>query len=379
MTSFIVTKDQAPFHFKVVDGLGSENVDVKAYLQHLVTDCRSPYTLRSYAYGLAHFHTWLGKNELASVTPEKITAYISDWCRQEKPPAPSTSNHRLSILSGYFEFFLTTRSNSSEWRNRVNPVPSVKRAMRQSPLRKWHRYPRADLRRRIPRRVHRYITEQETVKLSAFTRNCRDRALLSLLEWSGQRIGDWSGIHGRHGILGLKLGDIDQKNRTISVYLKGARDLHTVPVGEAFWPLYRKYLQLERKVQNHDAVWVSLRSGKGKALSYATFETAFRALCRRAGIKGVSAHSFRHTFAQNLLETTDNLALVQAFLAHSSPETTASTYVQVSMQRMVSAIQQFEIRKNTQLLTEGGGEYLFDYDPTSVGVLEDLFQGVTDE
>ena len=63
----------------------------------------------------------------------------------------------------------------------------------------------------------------------------------------------------------------------------------------------------------------------------------------RAGVNGVSAHSFRHSFAQNLLDITDNLALVQAFLAHSSPETTAATYLDVPFERLITAIRQLEV------------------------------------
>jgi hypothetical protein len=59
---------------------------------------------------------------------------------------------------------------------------------------------------------------------------CLVLSCLTLLFWTGQRIGDWNRDGGRHGILGITLADIDQGRRTITVLLKGARDAHRVPV-----------------------------------------------------------------------------------------------------------------------------------------------------
>lgn len=375
MAPLQVKNDTAPFHFKVLNVGGNAHADITPYLQHLALSGRSPYTLRSYAFGLAHFHGWLAGRDLASVVPGDIADYLNHWRQTSKLPAPATCNHRLTVISGYFNYLIRTRSANFVWVQKKNPVPTIERNLRQFPMRARHRYARAELRSRVPRPVHHFITPDEVLRLSSAARNWRDRALLALLEWSGQRIGDWSEVHGRHGILGLALQDIDQTSRTITVFLKGARASHTVPVGEAFWPLYREYLRVERRTRPHNAAWISLRSGRGGILSYATFETAFRGLCRRSEINGISAHSFRHTFAQNLLDTTDNLALVQAFLAHSSPETTATTYLQVPLERLVRAVRQLENRAALSYGPQIEREYAFDYDPASVSELELLFGG----
>jgi site-specific recombinase XerD len=375
MAVLSVLRGTAPFHFRVVDANGNDQPDITSYLRHLALNGCSPYTLRSYAFGLTHFHIWLGRRELASLSPIDIADYISHWRSSPKPPAPATSNHRLTVISGYFGFLNQSRSTHPDWMHKKNPVPAIDRTARQIPLRARHRYARADLRRRVPQPAPRHLNPDEILRLSGAAQSWRDRALLALLEWSGQRIGDWNEVHGRHGILGLALSDIDQTNRTITVFLKGARASHTVPVGEAFWPPYREYLRLERGKRSHDAAWISLRSGKGQILRYATFETAFRDLCRRAGINGVSAHSFRHSFAQNLLDTTDNLALVQAFLAHSSPETTAATYLDVPFERLITAIRQLEDRAALSAVAQTEPGYAFDYDPASVAELERLFKG----
>jgi hypothetical protein len=64
------------------------------------------------------------------------------------------------------------------------------------------------------------------------------KAILTLLCRTGQRIGDWSDVNGRHGILGMTLSDVDEQEQTITVRLKGAREDHRVPVTADFWPLF---------------------------------------------------------------------------------------------------------------------------------------------
>ena len=67
-------------------------------------------------------------------------------------------------------------------------------------------------------------------------------------------------LAGRHGVLGMTLDDIDYKQRTVTVRLKGARDEHRVPVTDDFWPLLNKYLGTERRPSpDLNALWIAAR------------------------------------------------------------------------------------------------------------------------
>ena len=105
---------------------------------------------------------------------------------------------------------------------------------------------RGEYRQRVPRRLPRRVEPEVAVRLIDAACSERDRALLTLLWRSGQRIGDWSAMHGEHGILGMRLGDLDRRSGTIVVRLKGARDEHRVPVSDDFWPVFARYLGQER-------------------------------------------------------------------------------------------------------------------------------------
>ncbi|MGB8874977.1 MAG: hypothetical protein WCD11_01605, partial [Solirubrobacteraceae bacterium] len=104
-------------------------------------------------------------------------------------------------------------------------------------------------------------------ELFAAARSWRDKALVLALWRTGQRIGDWSDVHGRHGVLGTSLADLDRRSGTITVRLKGARDEHCVPIVEEFWPVFARYLREERGLgAPGDAAWLARG---GRPLSYA--------------------------------------------------------------------------------------------------------------
>jgi integrase/recombinase XerD len=151
---------------------------------------------------------------------------------------------------------------------------------------------RREFRRCVPRRLPARLDPRLIESLIAAAVSWRDKAILTLLCRTGQRIGDWSDVNGRHGILGMTLSDVDEREQTITVRLKGARQDHRVPVTDDFWPLFRRYLKTERRtLARTSAAWVAQRRGHGMPLSYGAFESALRLLGRKVGAT-VRAHQF---------------------------------------------------------------------------------------
>jgi site-specific recombinase XerD len=236
MPEFSVVREPGLIPFGVVDAEGNKLADITAYLRWLVLNGRSPYTVRSYAFGLVHFHSWvLARGGLSEhITPSDIAEYIAAYRSEGPSPGPATTNHRLTVLSGFYRFLIDTHIDNPAWAGKRNPVPIALQSERTKQMHVRQRRARADLRRRVPQPVHRQLDASEIASLFNSARSLRDQALLKLLEWSGQRIGDWSDVNGRHGILGLELGDIDPFRRMITVQLKGSRRSHIIPVGEPF-------------------------------------------------------------------------------------------------------------------------------------------------
>src|SRR5271156_3836688 len=354
-------------------------------------DC-SVYTQRAYALGLAHFFSWLhvSGGDPDQVTRQIVGGYITEFARGAKqgavaahgamPRQPRTINHRLSVLASYFEYCIRrdTEDGRGPWKGRINPASGNPLAEEQRhgmigrdlPARQRQR---DGFRRRIPRTLPKVLEPTAIQKLIDIAVSYRDKAILMLLSRTGQRIGDWSAVAGRHGILGMELKDVDRKRRFISVRLKGARDQHRVPVTDDFWPIYEENLRTERRAApDVHAVWIASRKGQGKPLRYASFESALRYIGRKAGIS-VHPHLFRHTLAQGVLETTGNLKVAQEILGHSHLSTTADLYLRVDQHAMVRALAaakpSTERTAKQRSWPSAKAQYAFDYDDETISEL----------
>ena len=214
-------------------------------------------------------------------------------------------------------------------------------------------------------------------ELFAAARSWRDKALVLALWRTGQRIGDWSELHGQHGILGMRLGDLDRRSGTIVVRLKGARDEHRVPVSEDFWPVFARYLSEERGFgEPGDPAWVMFRRGRGRPLTYPAFECSLRYLAGKVGVR-VTAHMFRHALAQAVVDVA-GLKVAQEMLGHAHISTTAQTYSRVDEPAMLAAVERvrdlFDLQASTATADsgrdDGSGGYVFAYDAATVAELD---------
>jgi integrase/recombinase XerD len=354
--------------FVVVDAEGRAVPEVMEFCRWLVAADRSAVHAARLCAGPGALLHWLAETDrsLVEVARPVIAEYVADFraggkagatrvdesrigsvdTRTRKPAPglerqPATVNHRLSVLASFFSFLIDRDTDRARgpWAGRANPVAAA-----VDPMRGSHGIPgrdaprlraRGELRMREPRRLPRRLEAGLGEELFAAARSWRDKALMLALWRTGQRIGDWSEVHGRHGVLGMSLADLDRRSGTITVRLKGARDEHRVPIVEEFWPVFARYLREERGFgEPGDPAWLARG---GRPLSYATFESQLRALGRRVGAR-VNAHMFRHTLAQAVVETS-GLKAAQEILGHQHISTTADVYTRVDQAGMVRALE----------------------------------------
>jgi site-specific recombinase XerD len=354
------------------------------------------YTQRAYALGLAHFFSWIDANgvEPERATRQVIGRYIAVFGESEpggavatraapKARSARTVNHRLSLLASFFDFHIRrdTEDGGGPWCGRTNPASGklLDRELRHGMMGRdlpQRTRQRDGFRRRVPYEVPKRLEPEDVQKLIDAALSFRDKALLTLLCRTGQRIGDWSASAGRHGILGMSLSDIDRKRSLIVVRLKGARDEHRVPVTDDFWPVYECYLQEERRTtKDSEALWVALRKGRGKPLTYAAFESSLRYIGGKAGVP-VHPHLFRHTLAQGILDLTGNLKVAQEILGHAHISTTADIYTRVDPVSLVAALaavkSSFNATPSPSLpVPIEERRYVFAYDADTIAELED--------
>jgi integrase/recombinase XerD len=143
----------------------------------------------------------------------------------------------------------------------------------------------------------------------------RDLAIIEVLFSCGLRISE---------LINLKLSELYLEEGYIRVHGKGRKE-RLVPIGENAIQKLRDWFVVRQgidvKAGEDDYVFLSLR--RGKHLSRISLFVYIKAYAEQAGIrKNISPHTFRHSFATQLLEGGANLRAIQAMLGHEDIGTT---------------------------------------------------------
>jgi site-specific recombinase XerD len=138
------------------------------------------------------------------------------------------------------------------------------------------------------------------------------RVCLSTIYACGLRLQE--GLH-------LQISHIDGARQMVHVcHGKGGKDRY-VPLPQPVLEMLRQYWGTHR-----DPVWVfpsTHQTVKGP-MDASGLQRAFKAAMRESGVhKPATVHTLRHSYATHLLEAGLNLRLIQAYLGHASPTTTA--------------------------------------------------------
>jgi len=125
----------------------------------------------------------------------------------------------------------------------------------------------------------------------------------------------------------LQIRDIDSDRMVVHVRQgKGGQDRY-VPLPQGLLEMLRRYWFTHRHTR-----WLfpaPTRAGVPPAtatqpMSPSGVQRAFRAALQESGIqKAASVHTLRHSYATHLLEAGVNLRIIQAYLGHRSPQSTA--------------------------------------------------------
>lgn len=143
----------------------------------------------------------------------------------------------------------------------------------------------------------------------------RDLAIVEVLFSCGLRISE---------LCSLKLSELYLEEGYIRVHGKGRKE-RLVPIGYSAIDRLRQWFVVRQgckvKPGEEDFVFVSLR--RGKRLSRISLFVYIKEYAAKAGIrKNISPHTFRHSFATQLLEGGANLRAIQAMLGHEDIGTT---------------------------------------------------------
>jgi integrase/recombinase XerD len=160
----------------------------------------------------------------------------------------------------------------------------------------------------------------------------RDRAMLELLYATGLRVSE---------LTGLTLPQLRLEVGFLIAFGKGSKE-RVVPVGEQAEAWLHRYLREVRPglANRHEIVFVNY---KGDPMSREGFWKNLAAYGVACGIRELSPHVLRHSFATHLLEHGADLRSVQMMLGHADISTT-QIYTHIHQQRLKSLYDKFHPR-----------------------------------
>ena len=156
------------------------------------------------------------------------------------------------------------------------------------------------------------LSVEEVRQILGRVRRWRYRVCLSTIYACGLRLQE--GLH-------LQISHIDGARQLVHVCRgKGGKDRY-VPLPQPVLDMLRKHWGTHR-----DPVWIfpSTHQTVHGPMDASGLQRAFRAALLDSGIqKPATVHTLRHSYATHLLEAGLNLRLIQLYMGHASPNTTA--------------------------------------------------------
>lgn len=158
----------------------------------------------------------------------------------------------------------------------------------------------------------------------------RDNLILELLYSTGVRVSE---------LINIQIYDINIDNKTIKILGKGNKE-RVVLYGKYAEEALYKYLEGSYKELNKKHSNYLLLNKNGDRLSDRYIRKIINKVCLKEGIdKKVSPHTFRHTFATDMLNNGADLISVKDLLGHNSINTT-SIYTHITDEHIKSVYKQ---------------------------------------
>ena len=254
----------------------------------------APLTLEAYGRDLQEFRRFVedrGHNSWAGVSLKDFQDYLG-YLEAKGLGARSRGRH-LSALRQFYRFL------QREGEIGANPVELLTAA-------------------RLPQKLPQVLGEKEVAALLAAPDPARplgqrDAALLELLYATGLRVSE---------LVGLKLKQVNLSRGVVRALGKGNKERLVPMVSRAVEKL-KVYLAQGRPVllKGRESPFVFINR-LGKPLSRQGFWKILKAYARKAGVRTLSPHTLRHSFATHLLQRGVNLHALQLLLGHANLATT---------------------------------------------------------
>ncbi|MFQ5957259.1 MAG: site-specific tyrosine recombinase XerD [Candidatus Brocadiales bacterium] len=161
----------------------------------------------------------------------------------------------------------------------------------------------------------------------------RDRAILEMMYATGARASE---------TVTLGMGDVNMEDGYVRCHGKGNKE-RIVPLGIKAREALDRYLNESRPKLNRGRSEAVFLTRLGRPLKREDVWRIVKTYAKKAGVKEISPHSLRHSFATHLLERGADLRSVQEMLGHANIATT-QTYTHIERQHLKHIHKKFHPR-----------------------------------
>lgn len=267
----------------------------------------SKKTVASYEYDLKDYALFLEKNNLTIKDDnDKTLKLYLNYIYDKKISNKSISRH-LSSLRTYYDFLKKENIVTENiFKNVKNPK----------------------IEKTIPNFISHDKLNEIFTSFNDSDLDIRNRLVIELLYATGLRVGE---------LVNIKIKDIDFGAQSIKVLGKGSKERY-VFYNNTTKEVLKKYLVVRKKIQKKANDYLLLND-KGTPIKEASVRKIIQTTLMKCGIKSkITPHTFRHTFATDLLNQGLDLVNVKELLGHASLNTT-SIYTHITNDRIKEVYQ----------------------------------------
>ncbi|RJQ33388.1 MAG: tyrosine recombinase XerC [Actinobacteria bacterium] len=261
----------------------------KDFLLYLSARNLSPNTINAYRCDLNHFLSYLEgkKRRIQQVDQHLLRRYLGVCLNQGL--SKKTMARKISTIKIFCNYVYKQK--------KINSNPAV---LLSSP--------------KIGKKLPKVLKEKDVLEISRPLNDSvlelRNSAIFELLYGCGLRISE---------LIALNISDIDFSSRQIKVLGKGNKE-RIIPINDIALDKINTYLLKKEKNCDKQAVFVS---NNGYRLTDCAIRKILINRQNKLGMKTpATPHSFRHSFATDLLENGADLRAVQELLGHVDLSTT---------------------------------------------------------
>lgn len=277
---------------KMLDEFPKKRDFVREYLLYLqVEKGLAKNSLESYERDLGKLKNWADKNNLnlLELTRKDLREWLIDLSSEKL--SENSKRRMISALRGFYKFLMF------DGHIKKNPAEDL-----DAPQKGFY----------LPKFLNQ--TEVENLLLMPDVSQeigLRDRAILELMYACGLRVSE---------AVDLKISDVNIDTGILTCKGKGSKT-RKVPIGKSAVEWLKSYLVLRRKKENIEIQNLFV-TGLGRPVNRQLIFKFIKEYAEKIGLKDVSPHTLRHSFATHLIQNSADVRSVQQLLGHADISTT---------------------------------------------------------